>query len=59
MQIITDTMSQRPRLNLQANYFTDAYDAEIITRINLTLNLTREDRKLKVIGVPAVVIPIG
>ena len=28
MQIITDIMSRRPRLNLQANYFTDSYAAE-------------------------------
>lgn len=30
MQLITDLMSRRPRLNLNANYFMDAYDAEII-----------------------------
>jgi len=30
MQLITDLMSRRPRLNLNANYFVDAYDAEII-----------------------------
>ena len=29
MQTITDIMARRPRLNLQANYFTDAYEAEI------------------------------
>lgn len=29
MQIITDIMSKRPRINLQASYFVDAYDAEI------------------------------
>ena len=29
MQVITDLMSRRPRLNLNANYFVDAYDAEI------------------------------
>lgn len=29
MQIITDIMARRPRLNLNANYFIDAYDAEI------------------------------
>jgi hypothetical protein len=29
MQVITDVMARRPRLNLQANYFIDAYDAEI------------------------------
>jgi hypothetical protein len=29
MQIITDIMARRPRLNLNANYFNDAYDAEI------------------------------
>jgi hypothetical protein len=29
MQVITDIMARRPRLNLQANYFVDAYDAEI------------------------------
>ena len=28
MQIITDIMSRRPRLNLQANYFVDSYKAE-------------------------------
>jgi hypothetical protein len=28
MQIITDIMSRRPRLNLQASYFTDSYAAE-------------------------------
>lgn len=29
MQIITDIMARRPRLDLNASYFTDAYDAEI------------------------------
>ena len=29
MQVITDTMSRRPRLNLQANYFADSYKAEL------------------------------
>jgi hypothetical protein len=29
MQIITDIMARRPRLNLNANYFKDAYVAEI------------------------------
>ena len=29
MQIITDLMARRPRLNLNASYFVDAYDAEI------------------------------
>jgi hypothetical protein len=29
MQIVTDIMARRPRLNLNANYFVDAYDAEI------------------------------
>ena len=29
MQVITDLMARRPRLNLNANYFIDAYDAEI------------------------------
>ena len=29
MQIITDIMARRPRLNLQASYFMDAYEAEI------------------------------
>jgi len=29
MQVITDIMARRPRLNLNANYFLDAYDAEI------------------------------
>ena len=28
MQIITDLMARRPRLNLQANYFRDSYAAE-------------------------------
>ena len=28
MQVIIDVMSRRPRLNLQANYFTDSYTAE-------------------------------
>ena len=28
MQVITDVMSRRPRLNLQANYFLDSYTAE-------------------------------
>ena len=28
MQVVTDIMSRRPRLNLQANYFTDSYAAE-------------------------------
>ena len=28
MQIITDQMARRPRLNLQANYFMDSYQAE-------------------------------
>lgn len=30
MQIITDIMARRPRLNLNATYFVDAYDTEII-----------------------------
>ncbi len=30
MQVITDIMARRPRLNLNANYFVDAYDAEIV-----------------------------
>jgi len=30
MQIMTDVMARRPRLNLNANYFIDAYDAEIM-----------------------------
>lgn len=29
MQIVTDLMARRPRLNLQASYFQDAYAAEI------------------------------
>lgn len=29
MQIVTDLMARRPRLNLDANYFVDAYDSEI------------------------------
>ena len=29
MQIITDLMARRPRLNLQATYFIDSYTAEI------------------------------
>jgi hypothetical protein len=29
MQIITNTMARRPRLNLNANYFRDAYLSEI------------------------------
>ena len=29
MQIITDIMARRPRLNLNASYFKDAYAAEI------------------------------
>lgn len=29
MQIVTDIMARRPRLNLNANYFIDAYDGEI------------------------------
>lgn len=29
MQAVTDLMARRPRLNLQANYFADAYKAEI------------------------------
>ena len=28
MQVITDLMARRPRLNLQANYFRDSYAAE-------------------------------
>lgn len=28
MQVITDLMARRPRLNMQANYFLDSYDAE-------------------------------
>ena len=30
MQVITDLMARRPRLNLQANYFEDAYEAELL-----------------------------
>ena len=29
MQVITDVMARRPRLNLNAAYFIDAYEAEI------------------------------
>jgi len=29
MQVITNLMARRPRLNLNAAYFMDAYDAEI------------------------------
>jgi hypothetical protein len=29
MQIITDIMARRPRFNLKASYFIDAYDGEI------------------------------
>jgi hypothetical protein len=29
MQVVTDIMARRPRLNLDAHYFTDAYKAEI------------------------------
>jgi len=29
MQIVTDLMARRPRLNLQASYFQDSYAAEI------------------------------
>ena len=29
MQIVTDIMARRPRLNLNANYFKDSYTAEI------------------------------
>ena len=28
MQVITDIMARRPRLNLYASYFRDAYEAE-------------------------------
>ena len=30
MQIMSDIMIRRPRLNLQASYFVDSYDAEIL-----------------------------
>ena len=30
MQVITDLVARRPRLNLQANYFQDAYEAEFM-----------------------------
>lgn len=29
MQVVTDIMARRPRLNLQANYFRDSYIAEL------------------------------
>ena len=29
MQVVTDIMARRPRLNLQANYFRDSYLAEL------------------------------
>jgi hypothetical protein len=29
MQSVTDIMARRPRLNLSANYFSDAYESEI------------------------------
>lgn len=29
MQVITDIMARRPRLDLNANYFMDAYQAEV------------------------------
>ena len=29
MQIVTDIMGQRPRLDLKASYFVDGYTAEI------------------------------
>jgi hypothetical protein len=28
MQVVTDIMARRPRLNLSANYFRDSYKAE-------------------------------
>lgn len=30
IQIVVDMMSQRPRLNLDATYFKDSYDAEVM-----------------------------
>jgi hypothetical protein len=30
MQIITDLMGKRPRLDLESSYFVDSYDAEIM-----------------------------
>ena len=29
MQVITDIMGRRPRLNMQASYFKDSYEAEL------------------------------
>jgi hypothetical protein len=41
MQIITDLMARRPRLNMDANYFVDAYDSEIIC-LQKQFELTRQ-----------------
>ena len=30
MQVLTDLMARRPRLNMQANYFKDSYAAEYV-----------------------------
>lgn len=55
MQVITDYMSRRPRLNLNANYFIDAYDAEILllqkqfelvrTLVDLQISLEKTENK--------------
>ena len=41
MQIITDLMALRPRLDLEASYFIESYDAEIIC-LNKRFDLVRK-----------------
>ena len=55
MQVITDIMARRPRLNLHANYFVDAYDAEVTclekqfdlirTVVDLQISLEKTENK--------------
>jgi len=56
MQVVTDIMSRRPRLNLQANYFKDSYVAEfecldnqlelIKILVKTQINLERTNNKM-------------
>ena len=50
MQVITDLMSRRPRLNMQANYFKDSYKAEFLcldNQLELIRVITESQIKLE------------
>lgn len=50
MQVVIDIMARRPRLNLQANYFTDSYTAEFTcldNQLELVKTLIKNQVKLE------------